>query len=161
MSWRRWAAIGLLACIAGAVAFTVICLDLLHAFETCGIAVGNSCWMFWFSNGRPYPQLFWFFAAAGPLVLFGLLMLLLIPACRRWAAIGLLVCTVGAVAFTVPFHYNYVVPIWGAHGGAVRYLNENALLAGFAASAFAYVIAKLGYATAARLLRRVRRTGFL
>lgn len=80
-------------------------------------------------------RLFWHLATIGPFVLFALLALLVMSRYRRAAAMGLLICTVGAILVALVFHYTYALGIWAGHDSAIRYLDEGALRAGFAASA--------------------------
>ena len=106
------------------------------------------------SSYRLHRDLFWYLAALGPLVLGAFLALLIIPGYRRAVAIGLLVCAAGAIAVTVVFHYTYALAIWERHDSAIRYLDESAFRAGFAASGIVYVLGLLTCAAAARLARR-------
>ena len=93
--------------------------------------------VFALSSQRMYRDLFWHLATIGPFVLLVLAACLALPRSRRRVAAALLISAAGAVAFTVVFHYTYVLAIWGAHSSAIRYLDESALWAGFAAAAIA------------------------
>lgn len=106
------------------------------------------------SSNRVYRDLFWHLATIAPLFLLVFLVLLAMPRYRRVATIGLLFCGAGAVLVAVVFHYNYALTTWGGHDSAIRYLDEAALRAGFAASALVYVFGLSICAAIVRLARR-------
>jgi hypothetical protein len=110
--------------------------------------------VFEISADRMYRDLFWGLARIGPLVALAFLVLLLIPSWRRWGVLGLIASAAGAAVFTAVFHNIYALGIWENHDSAIRYLDESAFLAGFSASALAYVMVRLSTAAAARLVRR-------
>jgi hypothetical protein len=105
------------------------------------------------TSQRMYRDLFWRLAAIGPLLLLGIAVLLARPRRRRAAAAALLVSLGGAIAFALVFHATYAMAICRGHDSAVRYLDEVALWAGFAASAVAWAC---GYAICAGVRRVVR-----
>jgi hypothetical protein len=107
-----------------------------------------------FASDRLYRSLFWDFAAIGPWILAISLAMLLVPSRRRSAALGLLACIAGAIVAATVFHFNYALVIWRGHDSAIRYLDQSAFFGGYAASAVVYVVALVGYAASARLLRR-------
>jgi hypothetical protein len=90
------------------------------------------------SSQRMYRDLFWYLANIAPLLLPVFLMLLAMPRYRRRAALGLVICAMGAILLAVVFHYNYAITTWGGHDSAIRFLDQSAFLAGFGASAVAY-----------------------
>jgi len=102
------------------------------------------------AGSQLYRRLFWYLVAIAPLFLLVLFALLAVPRYRLVAAIGLLFCAVGAVLAAVPLHYTYALGIWAGHDSAIRYLDESALRAGFAASAGCY---GLGLSVCAARLR--------
>ena len=103
------------------------------------------------SSQRMYRDLFWYMARFALLVLPVFLVLLAMPRYRRPAALGLLICAVGAILVAVIFHYNYAITTWGGHDSAIRSLDQAALLAGFGASAVAYGACLAVYAAARRI----------
>jgi hypothetical protein len=106
------------------------------------------------STQRMYRDLFWHLAICAPLTLLVLVALLAVPRYRRAAAIGLLASIAGAVLVAVVFHYSYTITIWGGHASAIRFLDEGALRAGFAASAVIYGLGCLGHWICARRMQR-------
>jgi hypothetical protein len=100
-------------------------------------------------------NLFWQLDDAGPWLLTGLLLLLFIADWRRTAVVSLTLSALCAVAMGVVFHLYYAIPIWGGHESAIRSLDRSALWAGFAAGAFAALVAALAH----RALRSKRRVG--
>ena len=96
------------------------------------------------SSQRIYRDLFWQLATVAPLILFILVGLLALPRYRRAAAIALPVSAVGAALVAGVFHDTYALAIWGGHGDAIRFLDEGAFRAGFAATAVIYGLGLLG-----------------
>jgi hypothetical protein len=76
-----------------------------------------------------------------PWLLTGLLLLLFIADWRRTAVVALAFSALCAVAMAVVFHVHYAIPIWGGHESAIRSLDRSAAWAGFAAGAFASLVA--------------------
>lgn len=110
--------------------------------------------VFSISADRMYRDLFWGLARIGPLMMPALLVLLLFPSWRRWGALGLIASTAGAAVFTAVFHNTYALGIWENHDSAIQYLDKGAFLAGFSASAVAYMMVRLSTAAVARLVQR-------
>jgi len=50
-----------------------------------------------------------------------------------------------AVAMAVVFHVYYAIPTWGGHESAIRWRDRSAAWAGFAAGAFAALVAASAY----------------
>jgi hypothetical protein len=90
------------------------------------------------SSQRMYRDLFWYLARIAPLLAPVFLVLLAMPRYRRGAALGLLICAVGAIVLAVVFHYTYATTTWAGHDSAIRFLDQSAFLAGFGASVVAY-----------------------
>jgi hypothetical protein len=109
------------------------------------------------SGQRPYRDLFWQLATLAPVLLVVLLVLVAIPRCRRAAIMGLVLCAGGAVLGVVMFHYAYALAIWRRHDSAIRYLDQSAVRAGFAAGAVTYAAGLAVYATVRRVGLRVDR----
>jgi hypothetical protein len=106
------------------------------------------------SNNRFLRDLFWQLDNAGPWLLAGLLLLLLIADWRRTAMMALTFSALCGLAMAVVLHINYVMPTWRTHESAILYLDSSAAWAGFAAGAFAALV----IASAHRALRS-RRVG--
>ena len=111
-------------------------------------------WAVEISSDRMYRDLFWLLATLGPIALCGMLAVLAVPKYRRVAAVGLLLCTVGAGCVAAVFHHGYALLIWGGHDSAIRSLDTSALFAGFAASSLMYGLALLVGATVAKVRQR-------
>jgi len=92
------------------------------------------------ANIRLLRDLFWQSDNAGPWLLTGLLLLLFIADWRGTAVLALAFSALCAVTMAVLLHVNYVMPIWGTHASAIRYLDSSAAWAGFAAGAFAALV---------------------
>jgi uncharacterized membrane protein YraQ (UPF0718 family) len=107
------------------------------------------------SNNRFLRDLFWQLDGAGPWLLAGLLLLLLIADWRRTAMAALAFSALCGLAVAVVLHINYVMPTWRNHESAIRYLDSSAASAGFAAGAFAALLIAGAY----RALRSTRRVG--
>jgi hypothetical protein len=107
------------------------------------------------SNNRLLRDLFWQLDYAGPWLLAGLLLLLLVADWRRTAMMALAFSVLCALAMAVVLHVSYVMPIWRNHESAIRWLDRSAAWAGFAAGASA----ALGAAAAHRVMRSTRRVG--
>jgi uncharacterized membrane protein YraQ (UPF0718 family) len=105
------------------------------------------------SNNRFLRDLFWHLDRAGPWLLAGLLLLLLIAGWRRTALLALAFSALCGLAMAVALHVNYVMPIWRNHESAIRYLDSSAAQAGFAAGAFVSLL----MAVAQRVIRAPRR----
>jgi hypothetical protein len=116
-------------------------------------------WAVEISSNRMYRDLFWLSANMGPIALCGMFPLLAVPRYRRLAAVGLLLCAVGAGVVAAVFHYNYALLIWGGHDSAIRALDTSALLSGFAASAVLYWLGLMLRAAVARTVRRTMEHG--
>jgi hypothetical protein len=110
-------------------------------------------WIMELSAHRLYRDLFWLLASIAPGVLLGYLTLVLVPRYRRRAATALLLNTAVALLAASVFHVGYARVIWGGHDSAIRFLDEGALRAGFAASAMALA---LGWAVRAALRTSTR-----
>ena len=82
---------------------------------------------------------------AGPWLLAGLLLLLFIPDWRRTAVLALAFSVLCAVTMAVIFHLYYAMPTLGGHESAIRWLDRSAAWAGFAAGAFASLVAAAAY----------------
>jgi hypothetical protein len=93
------------------------------------------------SNNRLLRDLFWQLDSVGPWLLAGLLLLLFIPDWRRTAMVSLAFSALCGLAIAVLLHVNYVMPTWGNHESAILYLDSSAAWAGFAAGAFAALVA--------------------
>lgn len=106
--------------------------------------------VFELSSQRMCRDLFGGLAAIAPLFILVFVALLSAPRFMRGAAAGLLVCAMGALLVAVVFHFTYALGIWAGHDSAIRYLDESALRAGFAASAVCY---GLGLSVCAAWLR--------
>ncbi len=103
-------------------------------------------------NVRIYRDLFWNLAMIDPFVVVSVFVLM--AARPRMATMCFLVSTSSAVLVTYVFHHNYALAIWSGHESAIQYLDESAFFAGFAASALAFVFARLGFAITMRYWRR-------
>ena len=102
------------------------------------------------NNQSMHRDLFRALVTIAPLVLITIAASLAVPRYRRIAAAALLASVAGAITFALLFHYTYALPTWRGHASAIRYLNELALMAGFAASAIACAC---GYASFVGLRR--------
>ena len=102
---------------------------------------------------RMQRDLFWGLARLAPLVLLVFLVLLLVARTRFVAAIGVLLSAASAVGVGLVFHHTYAITTWGGHDSAIRYLDENAAMAGFAAGALLYALGILLRAGVMRLAR--------
>src|SRR4051812_38396442 len=71
------------------------------------------------SNNKPLRDLFWQLDNAGPWLLTGLLLLLLIADWRRTAMVALAFSALCGLATAVVLHVNYVMPIWRTHESAI------------------------------------------
>jgi len=96
-------------------------------------------------NNRLLRDLFWQLDSVGPWLLAGLMLLLLIADWRRIAVVTLAFSALCGLATAVVLHVNYVMPIWRTHESAIRYLDSSAAWAGFAAGAFAALVAAAAY----------------
>ena len=107
------------------------------------------------NNQRMHRDLFWGLARMAPLLLLAFAGLLAVPRYRRALR--------PAASSFAPWgrswsRWYFITPTpspWGGHASAIRYLDEVALLAGFAASAGAYAF---GLSLGAAVVKLARRT---
>jgi hypothetical protein len=105
------------------------------------------------SGHGPSRELFWHLATAGLPAMLILAAFLTISRCRRAALAALSVSAAGGSVVALVFHHTYALPLWRGHASAIRFLDRNAFLAGFAASALACALGLCAAAAARRLAR--------